>query len=543
MSEMKAAFDPRLVSLRPPTLRLLARSIAGAGAILFLSGVATADDAAPYQVPDFIREAPALPDGIDPTKARQLTLRDAIQIAVEGNLGIVLKKEQLIVLHQGYRLSRGRFEPAVVASFQHSNALRPPLLLQTAGTAGVSSRSVGDAWAVGYRQELRTGATLAIGFTGMSSRLEGTGFDAATAFDAGASVELTQPLLRGFAFSLEIPYAEVLRARFASEQARQSALTTLSNTVTVVEDSYWDLVQSLKNYHVQKNSLALAREQLALTRRQIDAGVLSPSDLINAEGTLAQRELGLVQAETLVADAADQLRSVLNLPRQEWSQPILPVDAPQFEPVALAFDDAMKQAMENRPELKQNRLELERAALDVRVAKTNRLPELDATASYRLAGEGSTRASAQEQLQGGNFPAWSGQLNLTWTPANRSANAAVAAARASERLARAGLDQQLLELTVELHSVLRSLDATSRELLAASKFRDLAERSLDAEQRKFLNGTSSNFFIAQRQSDLAQARLAELAALIRNQKAATALRAATGTLLEARNVRLELREP
>lgn len=500
-----------------------------------------------YEVPDFIREPPALPDGEDPATARRLTLPDAIQIAAGSNLGMVLKKEQLFVAQQGVPLSQGRFEPVVNASVQHSNSIEPPLFqsVTSTSTSGAITQDnqattvVSDVWTLGYSQELRSGATVSLGISDTRTA-EKPSFGLPPLYDSGVTLQITQPLLRGFGFSLEIPYADVLRARFSTEQSRQSAMITLTATVKNTEDAYWDLVQALKNYQVQKSSLKLADDQLKLTRRQIDSGVLPPSDLINAEGTQARGQLSMVQAETQVQDATDHLRSILNLPRAEWFQPILPVDAPRFEPVTLSYDEALTRALANRPELKQREVDLQKSALDLRVAKVNRLPEVDATLSYGLAGQGFTNQSSINQLLSGQVPTWMGMINLTWTPLNRTSNAAVAIARSSERVAQLGMDQQLLDLTVDLRAALRSLDSAVREVRAAAKFRGLAERSLDAEQRKFLNGTSSNFFIAQRQADLESARVAELAALIRHHKATTAVWAATGTLLETRGVQLEV---
>src|SRR5690606_32072393 len=102
---------------------------------------------------------------------------------------------------------------------------------------------------------------------------------------------------------------------------------------------------------------------------------------------------------------------------------------------------------------------------------------------------------------------------------------------------------QELALRLELRAAPRNLETAERSVRAAGKFRSLAERSLDAEQGRFLNGTSDNFYIAQRQNDLAAARLAELAALVQHRKAATALRAAMGVLLEERGVVLDVRAP
>jgi outer membrane protein len=266
---------------------------------------------------------------------------------------------------------------------------------------------------------------------------------------------------------------------------------------------------------------------------------LPPSDLINAEGTLAQRQLGLVQSESAIAQSTDQLRHLLNLPREAWAEPILPLEAPEFDPLRVSFEDAFSQALQNRPELQQLKLDLERAALDLRVASSERLPQLDASLSYGLVGQRSGYQSSLNQLLSADARAWSAIVNFSWTPFNQAARARLESLRLSERSLRTLQDQSLLDLRLELRSALRGLDTADRSVRAAAKFRALAERSLDAEQRKFLNGTSNNFFVAQRQDDLSRARLAELSALIQHRKAATAVRAAMGVLLEQRRVRLD----
>ena len=223
--------------------------------------------------------------------------------------------------------------------------------------------------------------------------------------------------------------------------------------------------------------------------------------------------------------------------------PILPLDAPAFDELQIGFDAAFAQALEHRPEFKQLAVDLKRASLDVRVAGTERLPQLDASVSYGLIGQKNGYGDTLGQLFSADARAWSALLNFSWTPLNRGAKAQLETLRLNERQLRTIEQQALLDLRLELRTAIRALDTAERSVRAAAKFRNLAERSLDAEQRKFINGTSNNFFIAQRQDDLSRARLAELAALVGHRKAATTLRAAMGVLLDDRRVRLDVRAP
>src|SRR5205807_114837 len=123
---------------------------------------------------------------------------------------------------------------------------------------------------------------------------------------------------------------------------------------------------------------------------QIDAGMLAPSDLISAESTVAQRQLGVVQAEQQVEGATDALRATLNLPRDQWARPILPVDAPAFAPIVTSPEDALQLALKSRPELAQADLDLAAEDLAVRKVDNDKLPEIDVGVSGALLGQDAT---------------------------------------------------------------------------------------------------------------------------------------------------------
>src|SRR5262249_26332725 len=139
----------------------------------------------------------------------------------------------------------------------------------------------------------------------------------------------------------------------------------------------WDVAQALYSYDLELRSRKRAEDQLALTHRQIDAGLLPPSDLIAAESMLAQRKLQLLQAEQGIEQASDRLRSVLNLPRDQWTRPILPTDAPRFVAEASRPEDMLALALKHRPELAQLDLDLKAGLLAVRKADNDKLPQID----------------------------------------------------------------------------------------------------------------------------------------------------------------------
>jgi outer membrane protein len=506
-------------------------------AILGVASVGRAEEPPPYQPPDFMAEAPPLPAGLAPGEVWRLDLAEALRLAIHGNLGLVIERQAAVVAARGVDVARGALEPVVTARYDHGRADAPPLTSQ-AGTAGDIVTSVTDDWNLSVAQRLATGTQLEVDVT--NSRLKttsGTAVEPLT-YRSTVTLSVTQPLLRGFSTDLAVPRVDVLRAELASEHERQQLLAAAVDVVERTEDAYWDVVQILYRHDLEERSRRRAEDQLALTHRQIAAGLLPPSDRIAAESTLAQRQLQLLRTEQAIAAAWDRLRAVLHLPREAWARPILPVDAPRFAPQASDADAALAIALKHRPELAQADLDLQSQQLAVRKAENDALPQVDLGLSGSVVGQDATYGAALDQVGRANAPGYSVFVNLTWTPLARAATAAAEIERARQRSAQSRREQAIQDVWLAVRDAVRAQHAAELQVAAAAKFRALATESEGVEQRRFLSGQSTNFLVAQRQEELASAQLAELTAVLDHKKATAALLRATGQLLDARHVEL-----
>jgi outer membrane protein TolC len=490
----------------------------------------------PYVPPDFLSVTPPLPPGQD-VNVWRLELSEALRLAVRQNLGVALERKEVQAAAHAVDVARGAFEPTVAADYRHADAESPPATSQE-GDPGEIFKQVDDHWRVAIGQRFPTGTQLELDFGNARARSSlGTAVEPLN-YRSTLSVTLTQPLLRGFSPDLAIPRAEVLRARIASERERRQLAIAIAALVEQAEGAYWGVLQALFRYDLARRSHRAATEQLALTQRQIDSGLLPPSDLIGAESTVAQRQLELVGAEQAIQQASDALRAVLHLPRDQWSRPILTIDVPRFAPGALTPEQALATALAHRPELAQHELDLRAAQLAIRQADNDRLPQLDLGLSGALVGQDRAYPGALGQLRGADASGWGVFVSLSWTPLQRRAAAAAEIARARHAQAELRREQLVQLVWLEVRAALRDQAGAQRQVAAAARFRELAEKSLEIEQRKFLNGTSQNLFVAQRQDALASARLAELDALLAHNRASTALARATGRLLADRRIEL-----
>jgi HAE1 family hydrophobic/amphiphilic exporter-1 len=504
------------------------------------TGPARADgdtDLAPYVPPDFMSATPPLPADMQGSDVWRLALSDALAIAMRQNLGIIVEEKSIDIAELGLITAGAAFEPQLTAMFSHSQAVEPPPT-SVDGSVGDLYAFRGDGWALGISQMLETGTTLSVGMTnGRNASTLGTAV-APLDYTANVSATISQPLLRGFSLDRTIPRMALIQAHIGSEQERYKLALTATSLIQQTEDAYWDVLQSLYSYDLEVKATQRARDQEALTKRQIAAGTLAPSELLNPESQVAQHELNVLQDEQSVETAFDKLRGIMNLPRDQWTRPILPTEVPHFAPAHVSAEEQLAIALKSRPELAQADLGLQISTLAVRSADNNKLPSLNLSLTASTLGENSTYGQTLDQTANLGAHSWGASVNLVWTPMSRATGAQAVIARRQREQAVLGREQLVQQIWLDVRAAVRTQTSKAHQVIAAAAARKLAEQTLEVEQRKFMNGTSKNIDVANLQGQLQAQQLAELAAVLDHRKAVSALLVATGRLLSDRNIEL-----
>jgi outer membrane protein TolC len=531
-------------NMRPHHLALvfiLAAGSLGAGGGGDDAGAVAGGGDAPYVLPELLSAPPTLPPDHAGARVLRLDLAEAMRIALEQNIGISVERQRMKSSRLGERLARaGMYEPILSLNYSRTGDDQPPPAIQS-GQPGSGITSSSDSLQASISQRLPTGGQLSLGFN--SSRTGSSTGAAAEppAYRSTLTWSLVQPLLRGFSRDLVIPRYSILTAKIASEQERHQLSITAANLVQQTESAYWDVVLALYSYDVTVKSQRLAEDMVALTRRQIAAGVVPKTDLTGAENTLAQRRVAVLGAAASIEQAWDALRTTLNLPRDQWDRPILPIDHPQFAPrVVTSAEAALETALAHRPEIAQSALDLQASALALRKAKNDALPQIDLGLTGSVYGQDASYGGSLRDLGGHQTRGWGVSLNLTWTPTRRASKTSTELARIHHQVQAANREQRVQGIWNEVRSAVRTQRTAALQVTAASQARKLANESLEIENRKYLEGSSSNLAIATLQNGLASAELSELSALLSHERAATALLLATGQLLEHRRIKLQV---
>jgi outer membrane protein len=214
-----------------------------------------------------------------------------------------------------------------------------------------------------------------------------------------------------------------------------------------------------------------------------------------------------------------------------WSTRIVPSDRPSAEPVSVDIEAAVRNALENRTDVVAARKGLERSDIALQYARNQLLPQLDLVARYGGSGAGGTElvrdqlggsvvgtipggySDALSEVFGRDFPTWTLGVNLSYSIPNRSAKANAAYARISKDQALASFRRLELQVAAEVRTAARSVESGFKRVAASQAARRLAAERLDAEEKKFAAGMSTNYFVTQAQRDLATAEVGELRAI------------------------------
>jgi outer membrane protein TolC len=463
---------------------------------------------------------------------RRLTVDDAVRLALENNLGLQIARLDPPLQDLNVAEAQAAWSPTLTSLLQGANVDSPSNSFLS-GAQGTRTSDGRFNTTVGVEQALRWGGRYTVGWDGTRSTTTNIFSNFSPQVRSSLSLSYQQSLLRGF--SIDAPRQQLLRAGKDREIADSALAETVAATRRAVRHAYWNLAFSRDFLDVQRRSLELARESLRNTRARIEIGTTPPIDAVESEAEVALREEAVILAEAQVATAEDALRALVYDPAEPnfWTLSIDTSSLPPFVPAVVDVDVASRNAVERRSDLQQLRTRLEASEIDVRFSRNQTLPDVTASFDYGLAGLGGNQFVRGEGFPGPiigqtergfgsvlgdlfshEFPSWTASLNVSYPLGDTSQDAALARARLQYSQQQAQLRSTALEVTSQVREIGRQVQTNQRRVETTGVSRQLAERRLEAEERKLAAGTSTSFFVFQAQRDLAVARNNELRAIL-----------------------------
>ena len=345
----------------------------------------------------------------------------------------------------------------------------------------------------------------------------------------GVTLALSQPLLRGGGF--DTGRAPVRLARLAEEGNLLRLKAVVMDVVMDVTQAYRGLIGAQLQLNINRRSLERARQTLAVNRLLVETGRMARQDITQTQADIAARELGVVESEIRVDDARRDLNVLLDL---ESVVRIVPTTGLEARPVAVDLERSGALARAHRIDYLQALVDLRRSEIALALARNGTLWDLSLDASATFPGSGDSPGGAIADIDGIGGGSYAVLLSLSiplgGDEARRLRRQRLAAMLA-KRQAENSLASATREMDIAVRNAVRAIDTGARRMELARSALALAERKLEIEREKLKLGLSSNFRLAEFESDLLNLQVGELRARIDYLNAVTMHDRAVGTLL------------
>lgn len=486
--------------------------------------------------------------------SKSLSLQDCIFIALKNNLGVQIAVLSPELASANINLSKEKFLPRLSLGFnRQSTSSASYSWIEAAETIKSSTND----FSAGIWQALPSGGGISLSLASYKSESNRSFQTINPRYGSTLSFGLSQPLLRNF--GTKMSRREIVIARNNLDISENYLKSVLLDTIFNVEQAYWNLIYAVENLNVKKQSLGLAKDLLSKNKRELEVGMIAPIEILSAEAEVATREADILQAEVMVENSEDLLKTTINIEREEKSRllRIIPLDEPSEEARIVSLDEALKTAIANRPDLEMTKIGLKNKELNVAYAKNQILPDLNLTASYWSPGISGTQILYLDNnpltgqvigtIPGGPSTAMGDALGLKYSNWSIGVQVSVPisafTSRAQYEASKLGFEQALIErdhleqkIFLEIRTAVRAAETNYRRVLAYRAARELADKKLVAEEKKLIVGLTTNYLVLQYQRDLADARTAELKALIEYNLALAFLEKALGTSLMSKGI-------
>ncbi|HZO53487.1 MAG TPA: efflux RND transporter permease subunit [Bryobacteraceae bacterium] len=585
-SRISAMFGSMGATLRrAPVLRIFMSSLFVIALIAPMAAIAQTPQAQqPAPIPRFEHPTPSTDPFATPARVgvgvteRKLALREALEMALRNNLDLEIERNTVANAQQALNAAQGAFDGIFQWSPTYERRNTPTASILIGANGNLRETLVVQNFNFSQRFK-KYGTTIQPFFenTRTSTTNPFVGLSPATTSRLGFGI--IQPLMRNFRLD---PQRAELRIRSKNIEISQTDFQIrVIDVVSQVEQAYWNLVAARQDSAVKSDYVGWGREQLARTRRQIDAGTLAPIEASASEAELDRRLDTFYASVGVITESENALKTLLSGGRQNeiWNDVIVPIDEkPEVPGLLPELNEAVTQALAERVELKGLDLRKDNALTQKELSLNQLKPQFNLVLNYYSSGLGGSLLSGPNPFSAGNdalygrlnqisainglapltppslggtpdfltgsygttlnnifstrYHSVQGGIQMEWNPRNRAAQAGLQQAVLSERRIQLERTRDEQIIASQVRNALQGIQTARQRIEAAEASARAAKDKLDSEIRLFATGESTNFLVLTRQNEYADSRLRVVMANLDFNKALARLRQSTGTSLQ-----------
>ncbi|HEY1465187.1 MAG TPA: TolC family protein [Terriglobales bacterium] len=447
------------------------------------------------------------------------------------------------------------YDPTITADIGDEHQTSPVANLQSFGVPSLQANT-GD-FDIAYSQAFPTGTSMQFQFQNNRQTTNSPFFTLSPALNSVYRITLTQQLLAGFGLGPNLRFVKIAKnnKRISDIAFRDQVI----ETVTQIENIYWDLVNGYEQSQVNEQSLAFAQHTLDNAKKQFQLQSIPEMDVLKAEAAESKSEQELTVARTNLQLQQSLMKNALTKTLDDpvlEAMPVIPTDRSQNVESAADLEALINEAIHTRSELAETDIDLVNRQISRKAARNALLPSLSLVGTYSgsgLAGPlnpiyslGTNSSNVPVNYGGAIADAFNNSspdyfvgLNLNIPIRNRVAKADQYRSELEYRQSQLRMEQLKKQIRIEVRNAQYALEQNGARVQAAMKARDLAQRSFDITKKEQELGAGSTYQTMTAQNDLAQAELDLVTAQTTYEKAKVELYRATGTTLDHGGIKID----
>jgi outer membrane protein TolC len=347
-------------------------------------------------------------------------------------------------------------------------------------------------------------------------------------------------------------YNGVLIARINTDISIADFETAVRNLIRDIEQTYWELYFSYRNFDANSIGRQLALESWELEKRRADAGLTRPDQeafareqyyaaQVSVENALSGNSLG----SGGIYAVERQLRSLLGVPASD-GRVIVPIDGPLVADVRFDWHESLAYSLTRRTELRRQQWLVKRRELELVAARNFERMRVDLIGQYRWRGFGddllgnrnAIAGSAFDSLYDGNLQDWRVGVEISTPVGNRAGHAAVRHAELLLVREHAVYDEIERQISQELRGAYTELDRAYAVSRSNHNRRIATLIRLAAERRRNMEGNAELDLVLDAQRQAVTAESDYYRAIVDYNLALMNLHFSRGGLLDRHGVRL-----
>ncbi|WP_146592893.1 TolC family protein [Novipirellula galeiformis] len=261
------------------------------------------------------------------------------------------------------------------------------------------------------------------------------------------ALSLRQPLLRNA--GVPVNTAPIQVARLEVEQSAWDFKDSLMSSVRSVTEAFWDLYLAQVSVAEYQKVIPILEEIVRIQQESLSAKLVIQADVAKARAQLHAYQQEYIRLQSELASSELRLRNLIQLAPSAGGK-LVAITQPTHQKIEMDPQLAYFQALDNRPDVVQRRLDISIRRLEVVVRNNQRKPDLDFTALYRLNGLGENLGNALEQMSTAEFTDLQLGVSLAMPVGLRQATASAQEARVKLVRASRLLEQQMFSVSYEL---------------------------------------------------------------------------------------------